>query len=212
MDSFLTSGYCKKSHLDGILLQAFLSGEKDVFVVNDLVVYPAQGVGRIEKVESQTIGGCPTELYVVRILSNNVMVMVPVRNAENVGLRALCTPKQARGILNYIQDRSDFTGYTGQNWNRRYREYSEKLKSYDPKDVAYVLKELILIGRDKELSFGERRLLEQALQLITTELAFTLKSTPEKIRGEIYAFFEDILKPAEEPEQPKTTEETLNKA
>lgn len=168
-----------------------------MFSVNDLVVYPAQGVGRIEKIESQNIGGCLTELYMVRILSNNVMVMVPVKNAANVGLRALSTPKQAREILRYIQDRSDFTGYTGQNWNRRYREYSEKLKSHDLRDVAYVLKELILIGRDKELSFGERRLLEQAMHLITTELAFTLKSTPENIRSDIHAFFEDILKPAE---------------
>jgi len=167
-----------------------------VFSVNDLVAYPAQGVGKIEKIESQSIGGCLTELYMVRILSNNVMVMVPVKNAVNVGLRALSTTKQALEILRYIQDRSDFTGYTGQNWNRRYREYSEKLKSHDLHDVAYVLKELILIGRDKELSFGERRLLEQALQLITTELAFTLKSTPENIRSDIHAFFDDILKPA----------------
>lgn len=173
-----------------------------MFSVDELVVYPAQGVGKIEKIESQDIGGCPTELFMVRILSNSVMVMVPVKNAANVGLRALCTPKQARSILEYIQDRSDFTGYTGQNWNRRYREYSEKLKSHDLKDVAYVLKELILIGRDKELSFGERRLLEQALHLITTELAFTLKSKPEDIRTKIYAFFEDILKPAE-PEEPE---------
>jgi len=168
-----------------------------VFSVNELVVYPAQGVGKIEKIESQVIGGCLTELYMVRILNNSVMVMVPVQNAANVGLRALCTPDQCRNILEYIQDRSDFTGYTGQNWNRRYREYSEKLKSYDLRDVAYVLKELILIGRDKELSFGERRLLEQAMHLITTELAFTFETTPEKIRAEIYSYFEDILKPEE---------------
>lgn len=168
-----------------------------MFSVNELVIYPAQGVGKIEKIESQDIGGCLTELYMVRILSNNVMVMVPVKNAANVGLRALSTPEQAREILQYIQDRSDFTGYTGQNWNRRYREYSEKLKSHSLRDVAYVLKELFLISRDKELSFGERRLLEQALHLITTELALTLKSTPEGIRTDIHAFFEDILKPTE---------------
>lgn len=179
------------------LLQGALPGVGNVFSVNDLVVYPAQGVGRIEKIESQDIGGCMTELYMVRILNNNVMIMVPVRNATNVGLRALCTQKQARDILKYIRDRSDFTGYTGQNWNRRYREYSEKLKSHDLRDVAYVLKELILIGRDKELSFGERRLLEQAMHLVTTELAFALKNTPEAVREEIQGFFEDILNPAE---------------
>jgi CarD family transcriptional regulator len=173
----------------------------NVFSVNDLVVYPAQGVGKIEKIESQEIGGSLTNLYIVRILNNNVMVMVPVQNAANVGLRALCTADQGLAMLEYIQDRSDFTGYTGQNWNRRYREYSEKLKSENLQDVAYVLKELILIGKDKELSFGERRLLEQALHLITTELAFCLKSTPVEIRTTIYSYFEDILKPTENPEQ-----------
>ena len=169
-----------------------------MFSVNDLVVYPAQGVGKIEKVENQEIGGCPTNFYVIRILNNNVMVMVPVHNATNVGLRPLCTPVQGEAMLEYIQDRSDVTGYTGQNWNRRYREYSEKLKSENLQDVAYVLKELILIGKDKELSFGERRLLEQALHLITTELAFCLSSTPAEIRTRIYSFFDDILKPSEE--------------
>ncbi|WP_045220774.1 CarD family transcriptional regulator [Desulfonatronum thioautotrophicum] len=173
-----------------------------MFSVNDLVVYPAQGVGKIEKIESQEIGGCPTNLYVIRILNNNIMVMVPVHNATNVGLRPLCTSQQGEEMLEYIRDRSDFTGYTGQNWNRRYREYSEKLKSENLQDVAYVLKELILIGKDKELSFGERRLLEQALQLITTELALCLDSTPTDIRTRIYGFFDDILKKTEEEEVP----------
>ena len=169
-----------------------------MFSVNDLVVYPAQGVGKIEKIENQDIGGCLTNLYIIRILNNNVMVMVPVHNAANVGLRPLCTREQGEAMLEYIQDRSDFTGYTGQNWNRRYREYSEKLKSESLHDVAYVLKELILIGKDKELSFGERRLLEQALQLITTELALCFESTPADVRANIYSFFEDILNPTEE--------------
>ncbi|SMP43220.1 transcriptional regulator, CarD family [Desulfonatronum zhilinae] len=190
-----------------MLDQYLISGVVNVFSVNDLVVYPAQGVGKIEKIESQEIGGCPTNLYIIRILNNNVMVMVPVHNAVNVGLRALCTSEQGEDMLGYIRDRSDFTGYTGQNWNRRYREYSEKLKSENLRDVAYVLKELILIGKDKELSFGERRLLEQALHLITTELAFCLDSTPADIRTKIYSFFEDILKPAEEDQSTEPEQE-----
>lgn len=165
-----------------------------MFSINDLVVYPAQGVGKIEKIESQEIGGCLTNLYIVRIIANNVMVMVPVHNAANVGLRSLCSPEQAQKMLEYIQDRSDFTGYTGQNWNRRYREYSEKLKSDKLEDVAYVLKELILIGKDKELSFGERRLLEQAMHLITTELGYCMDTTPNEVRTTIHSYFEDILK------------------
>ncbi|WP_462323648.1 CarD family transcriptional regulator [Desulfoplanes sp.] len=169
-----------------------------MFAVDELVVYPAQGVGKVERIETQDIGGASTELYIVRILSNNVTLMVPVSNAVNVGLRAVYTYKQAQEILAYLDDRSDFTGYSGQNWNRRYREYSEKLKSSDLKDVAYVLKELILIGKDKDLSFGERRLLEQAMGLITLELSFALDKDQNAVKEQIEALFADILQKNEE--------------
>ena len=120
--------------------------------------------------------------------------MVPVANAVNVGLRPVCDGQKARLIMDSLEDRSDFTGYTGQNWNRRYREYSEKLKSGDLADVAYVLKELILIGKDKELSFGERRLLEQAMSLLTLELSFALEAGQAEIKKQIEDLYQDILK------------------
>lgn len=166
-----------------------------MFGVEELVVYPAQGVGRVERIENQDIGGVQAEYYIVRILSNNVTLMVPVNNAVNVGLRALCSAKQGKAIMDSLTDRSDFTGYTGQNWNRRYREYSEKLKSGELSDVAYVLKELLLIGRDKELSFGERRLLEQAMNLITLELAHALGKDQDSVKEHIESLFADVLAP-----------------
>ena len=165
-----------------------------MFSIDQLVVYPAQGVGKVEKIESQEIGGTRSEFYVVRILSNNVTLLVPVDNALNVGLRPICNLQKGNKVIDYMHDRSDFTGYSGQNWNRRYREYSDKLKSGDLSDVAYVLKELILIGKDKELSFGERRLLEQAMGLITSELAYAFGKTPRDVRSEIEEIFADVLK------------------
>jgi CarD family transcriptional regulator len=164
-----------------------------VFSTNELVAYPAQGVGRVERIESQEIGGCKANYYIVRILNNNVTLMVPVDNAANVGLRPLCSVSQGEAVIESLKDRSDFTGYTGQNWNRRYREYSDKLKSGELADVAYVLKELLLIGKDKELSFGERRLLEQAMSLITLELAHSLDKHQNDIKDLIEDLFQDVL-------------------
>jgi CarD family transcriptional regulator len=164
-----------------------------VFQINELVVYPAQGVGRIERIESQDIGGTRAEYYIVRILSNSVTLMVPVKNARNVGLRNLCSLESAKAVFESLKDRSEFTGYTGQNWNRRYREYSEKLKSTELSDVAYVLKELFLIGMDKELSFGERRLLEQAMTLVSMELAFAMDRDQSDIKTEINEMFADVI-------------------
>lgn len=166
-----------------------------MFSIDQLVVYPAQGVGKVERIEAQEIGGAIAEFYIVRILSNNVTLMVPVKNASNVGLRSVCGSDEAGAILESLNDRSNFTGYAGQNWNRRYREYSEKLKSGDLADVAYVLKELLLIGQNKELSFGERRLLEQATSLLSLELAFALDRTQDDVKAQINEIFADVIRP-----------------
>jgi len=172
-----------------------------VFKVNELVVYPSQGVGKVERIETQEIGGATADFYIVRILSNNVTLMVPVANATNVGLRPVSSLRTGQAIFESLKDRSDFTGYTGQNWNRRYREYSEKLKSGDLADVAYVLKELFLIGKDKELSFGERRLLEQAMGLVTMELAYAVGRDQEEIRDDIHEMFKDVMDNGEENDE-----------
>lgn len=172
--------------------------EPVVFAPDQLVVYPAQGVGKVERIETQEIGGATAEFYIVRILSNNVTLMVPVKNAQNVGLRPVCDAEVGKSILDSLDDRSDFTGYSGQNWNRRYREYSEKLKSGDLADVAYVLKELLLIGKDKELSFGERRLLEQAMSLITMELSHAIGADQDDIKERIETLFADVLQQPDE--------------
>lgn len=165
-----------------------------MFHINQLVVYPAQGVGRVEAISSQEVGGTTNDFYVVRILNNDGTLLVPVKNAANVGLRTICDSEYGSYVLATMQDWSDFKGYAGQNWNRRYREYSDKLKTGKLEDVAYVLKELILISQDKDLSFGERRLLEQAMGLITMELACALGREQGEIQTEIENIFHDVLK------------------
>lgn len=194
MDSFRPVRYREKT-LDAASLFPGAQRSITVFSVDQLVVYPAQGVGKVERIESRDIAGTTTDFFIVRILSNNVTLMVPVANAGNVGLRALCSESQGLAIIESLKDRSDFTGYTGQNWNRRYREYSEKLKSGDLADVAYVLKELLLIGQNKELSFGERRLLEQATNLLTLELALALGREQDDVKAVINELFADVIQP-----------------
>jgi CarD family transcriptional regulator len=173
------------------------------FTQGQLVVYPAYGVGIVDKISSQDIGGKRINLYIVRILGNNVTLMVPVHNVQHVGLRHLSSPEYCRKILESFKDRSGFSGYTGQNWNRRYREYSDKLKTGALTDCRDVLKELLLISGEKELSFGERRLLEQSMNFIAAEIAYVLQDQQESVQNDIRAMFEDILPPR------KKTEKTL---
>jgi CarD family transcriptional regulator len=102
----------------------------------------------------------------------------------------LSSIEHARSILDGFADHGSFPGYTGQNWNRRYREYMERLKSSKLADVAHVLHELLLIGRGKELSFGERRLLEQAMSLVSGELAVVLNNSEQAVRESIQRAFD----------------------
>lgn len=169
-----------------------------MFAPDDLVVYPAQGVGKIEGIDNRAIGNIACEFYIVRIRANNVTLMVPVSNAANVGLRTLCASEAAGGILDSLRSGADKVVHTGQNWNRRFREYSERLKSPDLAVVAEVLRELLLIGRLKELSFGERRLQEQAMGLVAGELAEVLQLTEGTLREELLQIYAPT--PAEVPE------------
>jgi CarD family transcriptional regulator len=169
-----------------------------VFGVGDLVVYPAQGVGKIESVERKEIGDHSCAFYIVRIMGNNMTLMVPVDNARNVGLRSLVSPGEGRAVLGSFSDHGAFSGHSGQNWNRRHREYVERLKRKDLGAVAGVLHELLLIGRNKELSFGERRLLEHAMSLVCGELALVLDAPEQAIRDRIQANFADAGTETEE--------------
>lgn len=168
-----------------------------MFDADNLVVYPAQGVGKIERIDHKNVGGVECEFYIVRIQANNITLMVPVQNAANVGLRSLISPTQAQSILEFLRNNCEQTIFTGQNWNRRFREYSGRLKSSDLAVVAQVLRELLLIGRCKELSFGERRLLEQAMCLVSGEISEVLKVPSKDLREEILALYTPILEEEE---------------
>lgn len=156
-----------------------------MFSTDNLVVYPAQGVGKIERIDQKNIGGISCEFYIVNIRANNITLMVPVKNALNVGLRGLVSKNQASKILKNLYNNIEQSIITGQNWNRRFREYSERMKSPDLNVVAEVLRELLIIGRGKDLSFGERRLLDQAMNLVTGELSIVLNMEPEDMREKL---------------------------
>lgn len=169
-----------------------------MFTPGQLVVYPAQGVGVIECIESQELGGVLAEFYIVRIADNNITVMVPVKSAANTGLRRLSSKNEAKTVLAYLQDYEGVTVHVGQNWNRRQREYTERLKAGGLQDIACVLRELILISASKELSFGEKRLLEQAMTLLSIELSYVLEKKAEDIKEQVESYYAEILTPPDE--------------
>jgi len=148
------------------------------FKVGDLAVYPAHGVGKINSIESKIINDEEHDFYMMKILENEMTIMIPTWNVEQVGLRDVIDEKDIPKIYEVMKKREKSPGDT-QTWNRRYREYMEKIKTGSLYDVAEVYRDLSLLKLTKDLSFGERKLYDTAQTLLVMELS-TAKNTDEQ--------------------------------
>ncbi len=157
------------------------------FKVGDKAVYPAQGVAEVIKVEDREIAGQKQRFYVLQILDTKRTIMVPVRNARTVGLRAVVTEEEIEEIFAIL--REEPLSFDNQTWNRRYRGFMDKIKTGSIYDVAEVLRDLYRLKNDKTLSFGERRMLDTARSLIVKELAIARRQTEDRVRNEIEKIF-----------------------
>jgi CarD family transcriptional regulator len=160
---------------------------KQAFSVGDKAVYPVHGVAEVMALENRDIGGSTTPVYILRIIDTGMKIMVPTTNAGSVGLRDLITSKQVKEVIEILKSR-DIPRDT-QTWNRRYREYMEKIKTGSVFEIAEVLRDLCVLRKTKELSFGERKMLDTARGLLTKELALAKGVGEDKISAEIEAIF-----------------------
>jgi CarD family transcriptional regulator len=154
-----------------------------MFNVGDLAVYPAHGVGVIERIERQEISGCKQDFYVMRILDNGMIIMIPTRNAEHVGLRDIIDKGEVSKVYSILKKRD--IPADNQTWNRRYREYMEKIKTGSPYEVAEVYRDLWMLKSEKELSFGERKMLDTARSLLLRELSLAKKVQQEEVARDL---------------------------
>ena len=153
------------------------------FKVGDKAVYPAQGVAEVIRIEEKDIAGSRQQFYVLRILDTDRKIMVPVANASAVGLRQVISEQEIREIFDILRERT--IAFDNQTWNRRYRGFMEKIKTGSLFDVAEVYRDLYRLKSSKVLSFGERKMLDNAKQLIVKELAVARKWTEEKVEAEL---------------------------
>ena len=158
------------------------------FEVGDKAVYPAHGVGEVTGIESRSIGSQSKTFYVLKILDSGMKIMVPTDNATQVGLRQVIDDDQAAEVYEIL--RAPEVAVDTQPWNRRYREYMEMLKSGSPYEVAKVLRDLYRLKFDKDLSFGERRLLDTARSLLVKELALAKDCDESVVENDIQQIFD----------------------
>ncbi len=161
---------------------------KQQFEVGDKAVYPVHGVAEVVALEHRDIGGSQTPVYILKIIDTGLKIMVPTTNAGSVGLRDLITSKQVKEVYSILKSR-DVPRDT-QTWNRRYREYMEKIKTGSVFEIAEVLRDLCVLRMTKELSFGERKMLDTARGLLIKELALAKGVEDQKIAGEIDQIFQ----------------------
>ena len=151
---------------------------KKEFSKGDLAVYPAHGVGYIESIESKEINGDTMNFYMMKIVENGMVIMIPTSNVESVGLREVIPVAEVPKVYKVMQEKAQ--GADNQTWNRRYREYMEKIKTGSIYDVAEVFRDLFQLKLEKDLSFGERKLLDTAQNLLVQELSMA-KDVDEKV-------------------------------
>ena len=158
-----------------------------MFAAGDMAVYPAHGVGLIEAIETQTVGGINQAFYVMKILDNDMTIMIPTATSENVGLRAIISEDEVKKVIEILKERD--IKLSSQTWNRRYRDYMEKIKTGSVFEVAVVLRDLFLLKVDKDLSYGERKMMDTAKSLLVKELSLAKKTDEAKIEQQIEQLF-----------------------
>ena len=149
------------------------------FKVGDKAVYRAHGVCVIKDIESMSIGPHSQDFYVLQILSSGATLRVPTAGG---GMRGLISRKEISAVYDILKSPGHVSRTT---WNRRFREFNEKLNTGSVKDVAEVLRDLCCLQEDKDLSDGEKELMKKAISRLATEISASSNKKEESVESEI---------------------------
>ena len=152
------------------------------FKVGDKAVYPAHGVGVIKNIEARQIGGQDRSFYVLQIVSSGATLMVPTDACDRAGMRNLIRGEEIDNVYGILKSNGRVSQTT---WNRRFREFNDKLRTGSVSDVAEVLRDLNTLRVTKELSFGEKKMMDKAKALIVSEISHASARTEDDVDAEI---------------------------
>lgn len=161
-----------------------------MFGVGEKAVYPAHGVGEIVSIEKREMMGSTMEVYVMRILDRDMTILVPVAKSRDVGLRRVMGHEEVDKVFHVLKQRRRVSD--SQTWNRRFREYSEKIRTGSAVEIAHVLRDLYLLRSGKSLSYGEKRMLNTAMELLSQEIAVAKGQQASQAQEQILSAFGDV--------------------
>jgi CarD family transcriptional regulator len=155
--------------------------------VGQKVSYPGQGVCLVERLEHRQVAGLPMKFFLLRVLHDNSLILIPVANADSVGIRPVINTSQCRRLISRLGE--DFE-LVSADWKTRSRQFSEKLQSGDVFEAADVLKKLTFLSHEKKLSFREQTMLEKARFLILSEIVNADYAEEDVVGPRIFALVE----------------------
>jgi CarD family transcriptional regulator len=156
---------------------------KSAFKLGDKVVYPGHGVGLVDEMSSRNVGGTNMDFYAITVIETGLKIMVPCLQAEAVGLRKVVDKKSIDKIYALLKTKKK--KIDTQTWNRRFREYSQKIQTGSLYEIAEVLRDLSALRSDKELSFGEKQMYEKAESRLISEISVSRAKPRDKVKGEL---------------------------
>lgn len=139
-----------------------------MYKVGQSVVYPMHGVGKIDAIQKKKVLGKTAKYYVIKIMQGNIKIMVPVDKAEEIGVRAVINKREVSKVLNILKNKG---GKLESDWKTRYQSNTDKIKTGSIYEIAEVVRDLYRRNKEKELSLMERKMYENALHQIITEIS-----------------------------------------
>jgi CarD family transcriptional regulator len=158
-----------------------------MYNLGDKIVYPMHGAGVIESIEEKEILGEVKKYYVISIPIGNIKLMVPIDNADDIGVRNVIDYTEVSKVYTVLKEDTEITEL---NWNKRYRKNLDKMKSGDIYEVAGIVRNLTFRNNEKGLSTGEKKMLNNAKQILISELILAEGSDIDFMESKI----EDIIK------------------
>jgi CarD family transcriptional regulator len=150
-----------------------------MFKTGDLLIYPTQGLAEVQGIESKTLGDKKADFYILRIVAKNLAIMVPTANEARIGLRKVISVDEVAKVQEILSAISDIH-YT--QWHHRYSDNFDKLKSGSIFQTAEVVRDLHYLKRKKNLAIKESRMMDNAMQLLVSEISASLSISPEQAK------------------------------
>ena len=148
------------------------------FEIGDSVVYPHHGAGKVLKKEEKDVLGERREYLTIKILHNDMTVMVPTANAAVAGLRRVLDEETVKKVLAVLQDE---VSEMPKNWNRRFKHNRDKIKTGDIYELAEVVRNLAIRENEKGLSTGEKQMFTRAKKILASELMYALAMDEDEV-------------------------------